>query len=298
MIVAATRRTRTPFEFAHADRQVIGPLSRRAAKSYVTVLSEACRRDFDFRRLPETRAHVFVVREPTAGPGGRARLVVAGPRSRVLGVEHLPAEAAIVGVELLAGAGRSVLGVPLGELVDLIVPLEDLWGAPARELLDRIDEAKDERQQEHLLAGALSERTTPRRFEPLALAAALELERASGWLPVGELASRFGMGVRQLHRRFIDEVGMSPKRCARVERIRRLLCGRWTNGALAAAELGFGDQAHLIDEFRDLVGTTPGRFFSEEDYVESVLELGWLITPRLDGLPHEDAPMPASRRVG
>jgi AraC-like DNA-binding protein len=56
-------------------------------------------------------------------------------------------------------------------------------------------------------------------------------------------------------------VGLTPKRFARVRRLQRILDAAARNvnvdWAEAAVEHGYYDQAHLINDFRELTGITP-----------------------------------------
>ena len=65
-------------------------------------------------------------------------------------------------------------------------------------------------------------------------------------------------------RRFRDRTGLTPKRFARVRRLQRVVAavtpGRAADWAQLAADHGYCDQAHLIDDFRDIAGITPGSY--------------------------------------
>ncbi len=224
---------------------------------------------------------MFVVIERSrSGAATSGRLLAAGPRSRVAEVAHSPIAAEIVGVELRPGAARLALGSSASELRDRECSLEDVWGRKARTLLDQLVEAPDAGTRLRILVDVLSERVTRANESGSTRAAMHVLQASGGCLSTQALADRLGTSTRSIHRLFIDEVGLAPKRCARVLRLRRLFVGRWPDGATAAADLGYSDQAHLIDDFRELMGSTPGRFFSGEDYVDATLGLGWLVTPR------------------
>ena len=78
-------------------------------------------------------------------------------------------------------------------------------------------------------------------------------------MKVEALAAEVGISARHLRRAFADNVGLSPKHYARVVRLQRALAmtGAWSERAHAA---GYYDQAHLISEVRELLGTTPQAF--------------------------------------
>jgi AraC-like DNA-binding protein len=66
---------------------------------------------------------------------------------------------------------------------------------------------------------------------------------------------------------FDDVIGVSPKTFARLARFGRALraarAGRAATWASIAAAAGYGDQAHLIDEFRAIAGVTPRALVAE-----------------------------------
>ncbi|CCE05165.1 hypothetical protein BRAS3843_1310032 [Bradyrhizobium sp. STM 3843] len=83
---------------------------------------------------------------------------------------------------------------------------------------------------------------------------------------MSSLAARLGTSSRNLSRAFSAAFGLSPKRFARLARFQKILAERrrsrsWAQTAYAC---GLTDQAHLIDEFHDLVGEAPTDFFAHE----------------------------------
>jgi AraC-like DNA-binding protein len=74
--------------------------------------------------------------------------------------------------------------------------------------------------------------------------------------PVAELARRFGLTERSLHRRSVAAFGYGPKTLQRVLRFQHAL--RLVRGgrsyADAAVEAGYADQPHLAREVRALAG--------------------------------------------
>jgi methylphosphotriester-DNA--protein-cysteine methyltransferase len=84
-----------------------------------------------------------------------------------------------------------------------------------------------------------------------------------GGTSVRELADASGYSERQLRRIFLDHVGVGPKDFGRMTRAAAALRGlaaaprSWSGYATTH---GYYDQAHFIDEFRELVGQAPKRF--------------------------------------
>jgi Helix-turn-helix domain len=85
---------------------------------------------------------------------------------------------------------------------------------------------------------------------------AIPVRRPEG-APAG--ASDLGLLPKTLRRRFLRRVGLTPKRFARVQRLRRVVRSIQAETAVdwadLAAEHGYCDQAHLVDDFRDLAGS-------------------------------------------
>jgi AraC-like DNA-binding protein len=99
----------------------------------------------------------------------------------------------------------------------------------------------------------------PDREDRLIQAACRELDQSHGNYPVRKLARALGTTARSLERRFQAHVGTTPKKYARVVRLRHALLQRerlssWADVACAA---GFYDQSHMINEFQQLYGLAP-----------------------------------------
>ncbi len=70
------------------------------------------------------------------------------------------------------------------------------------------------------------------------------------------------MSIRNYERKFVGEIGISPKLFARLERfqmaldIKRASGSSWLN---VAPELGYFDQMHMVKDFRAYGGDAPSR---------------------------------------
>nr|WP_249127770.1 helix-turn-helix domain-containing protein [Bradyrhizobium lablabi] len=85
-------------------------------------------------------------------------------------------------------------------------------------------------------------------------------------LQVESLASKLGFSARHLARSFNAAFGMGPKYFSRLARFEKMLTAR-RNGlswAQVACACGLSDQAHLVREFKAIVGERPTEFFARE----------------------------------
>jgi len=148
----------------------------------------------------------------------------------------------LTGMRLRPGTCASVLGIAADE-----VPLA---GMPF--------------PGEGLDAGLRALRAPARPADP-AVAHVLKAMHAAPGAPVSRHAAEVGLSERQLRRRFLVAVGLSPKAYARVARLHRAMASARSSPVPDWAEIavrsGFYDQPHMIAEFRRAVGSSCVRFF-------------------------------------
>lgn len=87
------------------------------------------------------------------------------------------------------------------------------------------------------------------------------LRRRQGRLRIVALASLLGVSRRRLERAFVRELGISPKRYARILRLNVVLASVATEERARITQLaldaGYFDEAHLLRDFRALAGRRP-----------------------------------------
>lgn len=177
------------------------------------------------------------------------RLLIAGPDTTAH--LHVPrGDESFTALRFGAATGPAALGVAAGEVVDRLVPLEDVWGTKRTALLE-----------EQVAAGgaAALERWLRDAPEPDDLLGSRVFGMAGAGLPVAEIADQVGFSARQLQRRSKELFGYGAGHLLRVLRLQRALARARAGRPLAevAAETGYFDQAHLSREVRALTGTTP-----------------------------------------
>lgn len=155
--------------------------------------------------------------------------------------------------------GASCLGVPASELTNQSLALDQLLGAArVRQVRDRLLEAHSAAERvnviEQLLLGLPFVRDA-RLEHALGLLDAAPPEAAS----IAAVARSVSLSERQLERRFLERVGVSPKRYASLRRFERALALARTAPSLTAAalEAGYYDQSHFVRDVRRFAGTTP-----------------------------------------
>jgi len=173
------------------------------------------------------------------------------------------AHASVIGVHFKPGGAARILGPPPGELADAHVDLADVWSGRALELREKLVATPDPAARFLLLERALTERLAKSRDPRRSVARAVaRLDRPGA--TVGEVTRELGISRRRLIEIFSEDVGMTPKRFARVRRFQRALARatagtspRWADVAL---DSGYCDQAHLCREWAELTGLSPSQF--------------------------------------
>jgi AraC-like DNA-binding protein len=175
-----------------------------------------------------------------------------------------------VQIDLTAAGAYALLGLPMHELANRVVPAHELGCLDVDRLVDRMLEysAWQERfwilDEEVAAALALGPSLSPQ----VAWVDRQLRSRPQG-VRIGALAAQLGWSRGRLVEGFRREVGLPPKTVARVLRFRRavdrLSAGRpLCSLAEVAAECGYSDQPHLNREFREFAGCTPTEFVRTE----------------------------------
>lgn len=170
-------------------------------------------------------------------------------------------------VRLTPAAAYTLFGVPMSELADRVVDLEDLWGPRATRLRERLATAPDWPARFELLdrtlLGASEAGPAP---DPGVLAAWRRLGRTGGAVRISELLLDTGWSRARIAARFRQQIGLTPKAVGRVIRFTRAaeLLTRPCAGPLPSIALaaGYADQAHFNRDFRELAGCSPRQYLA------------------------------------
>jgi AraC-like DNA-binding protein len=193
-------------------------------------------------------------------------VVVRAPRRpcRVLCVRLRPAGAWVT------------LGHPLSDLADATSDLGDLLGRTVAELAEQCADAATGVERVRRAVAWLKQRVYHAgacTADPAAHWVARRIADTGGNKPIGALRAEAGLTDGRLIALFRQQVGVTPKRLARIHRLDRaltLLTRQGSSLARVAVAAGYYDQAHMNAEFRELAGLTPFEFLTATRYPASL----------------------------
>jgi transcriptional regulator GlxA family with amidase domain len=179
-----------------------------------------------------------------------------------------------ISVRLLSGL-TARLGVPANLFNGQLIPLEHFL--PREEVaafVEQLSLAQGARKIIELMKAFLSRAMMNKAIR--LMLPALSLEQLL--LPSSALAKSFDLSPRQLERRFLVAYGMPLRDYRRLARfsaaLAQMLSQPQSTGTLAriAVKANYVDQAHLIRDFRQFVGNTPGRVMKAQQQEESIYQ--------------------------
>ncbi len=211
----------------------------------------------NFYVLPDGCSDIIFER-PARDYGG---LAIVGTMTRAQAFD-IPGGHSTFGVRFRPGMAARLLRVPGSVAVDQSIPLADAWKAAAvRDLLDQLASSRSPRDAIARFEASLAE---PASLDPVEKSLAW-LAECGGQVSMDALAGAASLSPRQFRRICLERTGLSPKHLARVLRFRQAAknaSGQQRDWADVAVASGYYDQAHLINEFKELAGVSPAQFSS------------------------------------
>ncbi|MFI0408883.1 helix-turn-helix domain-containing protein [Actinomadura sp. 3N508] len=201
-----------------------------------------------------------------AAGSGRRGSVAAGLGFGSGGMRVRGEDFEAVQVRLSPLVAHAILGVSPAELDGGVIALDDLWGREASRIAERMAASPSWEERFALMGAFLARRRdTGSPVAPEVAWAWKRIVGGRGLVRVGELAAEVGWSRKRLWSRFHAQIGLPPKRAARLVRFdhaaHRLAAGQ--DPARVAAETGYADQPHLHREVVAFTGVTPGTVAGE-----------------------------------
>lgn len=198
---------------------------------------------------------------------GKTRLIV--PPAFITGshtasyVSNIPADEPVMAVHFRPGGAAPFLGIPLGDIENAYIGIDEIWGSRGRDLHERLIETSSAQARFEILEQFLLTRPSLAMQRQPGVSAAMAAIEKDPSIRMSDIRDHVGMAPKRLIATFRAEVGLSPKAYARVRRLQaalRLLSAGPLSGARVAAEVGYFDQAHFVRDFESFTGMTPTQY--------------------------------------
>ena len=184
---------------------------------------------------------------------------------------------------------HAVLGAVVADLDGAVVPLDDLWGRQAARIGEQLGDLSSWEDR-----FAFADAWLARRYAA-ALGVAPEVAWAwrgivasRGMVRIEHLAAELGWSRKRLWSRFYSQIGLPPKRAAKLVRfdhaVHGLVAGEDPAGV--AADRGFADQSHLHRDVAAFTGLTPATVVNEPFLAVDDIAWGWPGPRNLRGRPY------------
>lgn len=205
--------------------------------------------------------------QPTVDYCSGARTVVPqvhffGTQTRSLGYFSFRGVVSAFGIFLKPFAPWELFRIPPAEFTDQNFEGREVFGPWVTGLWQKLGECESFRERVKLATETLlpfAERATG---QTATMAVARSLLEVNPGMRMDQLARESYMTVRSIERRFLREIGLSPKLFARLRRFQMALDRKRTSGTRwldVAHDLGYFDQMHMVKEFRTFGGEAPSR---------------------------------------
>jgi AraC-like DNA-binding protein len=178
-------------------------------------------------------------------------------------VSDIAADEPVIAIHFRPGGAFPFFGIPLSELENAYVGLDQVWGRDGLELHARLIDASSAEARFRIVEQFLLSRPWSAVHRDPCVGAAMSAIEDNPSIRMAEIRDLVGMSTKRLIAAFRAEVGLSPKAYARIRRLQaalRLLNAGSVGGARVAADVGYFDQAHFVREFRSFTGMTPSQY--------------------------------------
>ena len=195
------------------------------------------------------------------------------PRSFVFGqitkyIEIAPTgSSGIISARFLPEGLCPFINMPVIALENKAVPFAEIF-ADGTALEEQIIKANNNKERIKLIESfLLSKLIEPTTIDAITRSCVEVIFQSQGQIGVVELAGKMKINRRNMERKFITVIGMSPKQLARVARLQSTLKmldqKKFASLTSLAYENGYYDQAHFIKDFKDFTGMSPKSFYAD-----------------------------------
>ncbi|MFT5822028.1 MAG: AraC-like DNA-binding protein [Crocinitomix sp.] len=192
----------------------------------------------------------------------RPTAFIGGLHHQSFSILPMNADSSLISISFKANAAKFFIPDDLSLLKNQIIPADEIYKT---DQLNQLSEVRNTNMDlklkniEAFLDVAFMHRA------PSSIDAAIAIIKdAKGCLSIMEVAAQVGLGPSQFRRRFLTEVGISPKVYARIIRINAIEQLLKAGSRLKLTELSYQfdyfDQAHFTKDFKAVVGISPKKY--------------------------------------
>jgi AraC-like DNA-binding protein len=176
-------------------------------------------------------------------------------------------QTSVFGVAFRPGGATPFLRMPASELRDLNVSLEDAIGREARGLRERLLEFTPNERFAFLESWLIEQARGDLTVHPVVRYALTEFSAVPHSRSVAEVIDLVGLSSRHFTELFEEQVGLTPKLFCRIQRFQHAIklaqASNDVDWADVAAMAGYYDQSHLIRDFQEFSGLSPGVYLRQ-----------------------------------
>jgi AraC-like DNA-binding protein len=162
-----------------------------------------------------------------------------------------------------------IFDVPINQLFEQNIPLEFIVNHEAIEMEAKLQETKTFQEKvaitEKFLLAMLKSNYKQHEFNRINFCLT-EINRTKGLVSTGKLSELTCLSRKQFERNFSAFVGTSPRQFLKTVRFQHALHTKFKQKSLSLTQLafdcGYYDQSHMINDFKNLSGYTPGEYFA------------------------------------
>ncbi len=175
---------------------------------------------------------------------------------------------ALLSVQFTSNGISSILGIPQKLLINNMFALDSILGDDNRLLTEQLSECGTVYKMSHILNSYFTRKLLQQSHKSYTNTIATISHRIllqKGLVNLDQVVQDSNMSFRNFERRFVDEVGISPKMYARITRffnaIENKMLHQHKSWTAITYEGGYYDQAHFIRECKEFSDNTPEKLF-------------------------------------
>ena len=176
-----------------------------------------------------------------------------------------------IAIRFLPGGFLHFFDSAMYNFTDQIIPLEIISGKKEHGLIEQLCLENHIENQIRLLERHLENLLKVNdKNDPIVKKAVYNILKNKGNIKISELPKIVSISQRQLHRKFDQWIGISPKALCRIIRFQNILrmvsYDSKCNWLSIALDGGYYDQSHFIHEFNSYYGLNPLKFLKSKNF--------------------------------